>query len=103
MKPIAQRVKVEILFDGPLAGAVTEIVTKAGAGGYTLFAALGGSGDNGVWSGDGVSAADTKRLLLTVVTEEAAEQIVRGLEPLLDSQGIIVVTSQVGVVRAAKF
>lgn len=103
MKPIVERMKVEILFDAPLVGAVTDIVATAGARGYTLFPALGGTGQSGQWSRDGMSAPDSKQLLLTIASEEVAAEIVRGLEPLLDSHGIIVMTSRVGVVRDSKF
>jgi hypothetical protein len=98
-----ERMKVEILFDAPLLEAVSDIVTRAGAIGYTLFPALGGSGRGGRWSQDGMSHADTKIMLLTIATETAAAAIVRGLEPLLDSHGMIVMTSQIAVVREGKF
>lgn len=103
MKPAIERVKVEILFDAPLLRSVTEIVTTAGAGGYTLFQAFAGSGRNGMWSQDRMSDADTKLLLLTIATEEAASGIVSGLEPLLESHGMLVMTSRVAVVREARF
>ena len=98
-----ERLKVEILLDAPLADLVTGIVEEAGAGGYTLLPALGGSGRNGRWSEDRVSAADTKLLLVAIATDETAETIVHRLEPLLDSHGLIVMTTRVGVVRAQKF
>jgi hypothetical protein len=97
------RTKVEILFDAPLVDAVREIVVQAGASGHTLLPVLGGSGRSGQWNEDRISAADSKVLLLTIVNGQTAERIVRGLEPLLDSHGMIVITSSVGVVREARF
>jgi hypothetical protein len=103
MSAVTDRMKIEILFDAPLLEAVSDIVTRAGASGYTLFPALGGSGRGGRWSQDGMSHADTKVMLLTIATEEAAAAIVRGLEPLLNSHGMILMTSRVAVVREGKF
>lgn len=103
MKPIVERLKVEVIFDAPLVDVVSDIVTRAGAAGFTIFPALGGSGRNGRWSEDDMSAADTKLLLLTIATEDAAKKIVSALEPLLDTYGMIVMTSHVGVVREGRF
>jgi hypothetical protein len=103
MSASIERMKVEILLDVPLVDVVTGIVEAAGAGGYTILPALGGSGHNGRWREDRVTGADTKLLLLAVASDDIAEAIVRGLEPLLDSQGLIVMTTRVGVVRGEKF
>ncbi|MBP0441180.1 P-II family nitrogen regulator [Tianweitania sediminis] len=103
MNASIERVKVEILLDAPLCDLVTRMVEEAGAGGYTILLALGGSGRNGRWREDRVTGADTKLLLLAVAADDIAEAIVRGLEPLLDSYRLIVMTTRVGVVRGDKF
>jgi PII-like signaling protein len=103
MNTSIERVKVEILLDAPLADLVTRIVVEAGAGGYTILPALGGSGHNGRWHEDRVSGADNKVLLLAIATEQIADTIVRGLEPLLETHRLIVMTTRVGVVRGDKF
>lgn len=103
MNASVERMKVEILLDAPLVDVVTGIVEAAGAGGYTILPALGGSGHNGRWREDRVTGADTKLLLLAVASDDVAEAIVRGLEPLLDSYRMIVMTSRVAVVRGDKF
>lgn len=100
MNASIERVKVEILLDAPLVDLVTRIVEEAGAGGYTLLPALGGSGRNGRWREDRVTGADTKLFLLVIATEDNAETIVRELEPLLETYGLIVITTPVGVVRS---
>ena len=103
MNASIERVKVEILLDAPLVTLVTRIINEAGAGGYTILPALGGSGHNGRWREDRLSGADTKLLLLAIATDQIADTIVRGLEPLLDSHRLIVMTTRIGVVRAEKF
>jgi PII-like signaling protein len=103
MNATIERMKVEILIDEPLVDLVTRLVEEAGAGGYTILPALGGSGNNGRWREDRVTGADTKLLLLVIATEDTAETIVRGLEPLLETYGLIVITTRVGVVRSEKF
>lgn len=103
MNASIEQVKVEILLDAPLVDLVIRIVEEAGVSGYTLLPALGGSGRNGRWREDRVSGADTKLLLLVIATEDTAETIVRGFEPLLEAYGLIVITTRVGVVRGEKF
>jgi hypothetical protein len=103
MNASIERVKVEVLLDAPLVDIVIRIVEAAGAGGYTILPALGGSGSNGRWREDRVTGADTKLLVLAVASDDVAEAIVRGLEPLLDSYRLIVMTTRVGVVRGEKF
>ena len=103
MNASIERVKVEILFDAPLIDLVVRAVEEAGAGGYTILPALGGSGRNGRWREDRVSGADTKLLLLAIATDEIADTLVRELEPLLETHGLIVLTSRVGIVRGSKF
>lgn len=103
MNASIERLKVEVLLDAPLVDLVVRIVEQAGAGGYTLLPVLGGSGRNGRWREDRVSAADTKLLLVAIATDEIAQTIVHGLEPLLDTHGLIIMTTRVGVVRGEKF
>lgn len=103
MNASIERIKVEILLDAPLVDVVTRIVEEAGAGGYTILPALGGSGINGRWREDRVTGADTKLLVLAVASDDVAEAMVRGLEPLLDSYRLIVMTTRVCVVRGEKF
>jgi len=103
MKAFIERVKIEVLLDAPLVDLVAGIVEEAGAGGYTLLTALGGAGRNGRWSEDRVSGADTKLLLIAVTTDIVADTVLNRLEPLLDTHGLIVMTTRVGVVRGEKF
>ena len=103
MIPTTERMKVEILFDAPLSEPVVAVVRRAGGAGHTLFAASGGEGRSGRWSEDQLSNADSKVLLMTVVTSEAAAGIVRELEALLDSHGMMIMVSRVGVVREDRF
>lgn len=103
MSPAAERMKVEVLFDSPLADAVIEVVSREGGAGYTLFSAIGGAGRNGRWTEDRLSSADSKLLLMTIVPADTARSIVGALEPLLDSHGMIVMTSAVAVVRKDRF
>ena len=101
-QPIA-RVKLEILLDAPLAAPVIETIEYAGAKGYTLLPAVGGSGRNGRWREDTIVGADTKLLLMTIVSAEVANAILNSIRPWLDKYGMIVMTTQVGVSRGDRF
>lgn len=103
MNTTVERIKVEILLDAPLARMAMEIVEKAGATGHTMFSAAGGTGEGGRWREDLLTSADAKVLLLTITSAEIADMIVEALRPLLDSHGIIIMTSAVKVVRGEKF
>lgn len=99
----AERTRIEIVLDAPLARTAIEIIERAGVTGYTLFTASGGAGHGGRWNDDQVTRADSKVLLLTIATAEKAEAIVAALEPLLESHGIIIMRSSVRIVRPEKF
>lgn len=103
MSAAVERTKVEILLDAPLVRIAVAIVERFGTGGYTLFPASGGAGSGGRWSDDQVTSADSKVLVLTIASAETARAIIAEFEPLLETHGIIVMTSRVQVVRANKF
>jgi len=103
MNGMVDRTKIEILLDAPLARRAIDIVERAGVSGYTLFPASGGAGRGGRWSEDQITQADSKTLILTIAPHDKAQAIVAALEPLLQSHGIIVMTSLVQVVRPEKF
>ncbi len=102
MNASVERTKVEILLDAPHARLAMAILEKFGTG-YTLFPASGGAGRGGRWSEDQVAAADTKVLLLAIASAETAEAIVAEFEPLLETHGMIILTSYIQVVRANRF
>lgn len=103
MTQMTRRRRIEVLVDAPLVRRVVAAAASAGVTGYTLLPTLGGSGEGGAWSDDQISGAEAKVVFLTVTSEEKAEALIDALTPLLESYGLILMTSTVDVVRAAKF
>lgn len=98
-----QRRKIEVLVDSPLVRRVTQTADQVGVTGYTILPTLGGAGRGGRWSDDQVSGADAKVLFVTVTSQAKAEAFTDALAPLLESHGLMLMTSTVDVVRAGKF
>lgn len=95
--------RVEILVDTPLVRIVTGIADRAGVTGYTLLPTLGGRGTGGRWSDDQVSGAEAKVMFVSVMTEATAAALAEAMTPLLESHGLIMMTSPVEVVRKGRF
>jgi len=96
------RRRIEVLVDAPLVRRVVAAATAAGVTGYTILPTLGGAGERGAWT-DEISGAETKVIFLTVASEEKAAMLIDALTPLLESHGLILLTSVVDVVRGGKF
>lgn len=97
------RRRIEVLVDAPLVRRVVAAAASAGVTGYTLLPTLGGSGERGSWSDDQISGAEAKVVFLTVASEPKAQALIEALTPLLESHGLILLTSVVDVVRGGKF
>lgn len=103
MTQMAARRRIEVLVDAPLVRRVAAAAASVGVTRYTLLPTLGGAGERGAWSDDQVSGADAKVIFLTVTSEEKAAALIDALTPLLESYGLILMTSVVDVVRGGKF
>ncbi len=103
MTQMAARRRIEVLVDAPLVRRVAAAAASVGVTRYTLLPTLGGAGERGAWSDDQVSGADAKVIFLTVTSEEKASALIDALTPLLESYGLILMTSVVDVVRGGKF
>lgn len=103
MVTTVQRRKIEILVDAPLVRRVEAAAAAAGVTGYTLLPTLGGSGGGGRWSDDQVTGAQAKVMFVTITNDAKAAALTDALAPLLESHGLLLVSSVVDVVRAEKF
>lgn len=103
MTSTVQRRKIEILVDAPLVRRIVAAAEAAGVTGYTLLPTLGGAGHGGRWSDDQLTGAEAKVMFVTITNDAKAAALTDALAPLLESHGLILVTSAVEVVRAAKF
>ena len=98
-----QRRRIEVLADEPLIPAIVRIAAEAGIVHYTLLPTLGGAGAHGRWRDDQLSGATAKVMLLAVTSAEHAVAFVDRLAPMLESHHLLLLSSDVEVVRASKF
>lgn len=103
MTETIRRRRIEVLVDVPLARQVIAAASASGIAGYTLLPTLEGQGAHGHWSDDQLSGAQSKRLFLSITSSAKADAFVDRIAPLLDSHGLVLLLSDVDVVRAGKF
>ncbi len=103
MTRMTRRERIEVLVDAPLVPKLKALATEAGITGYTLWRVTGGGGTGGEWSEDLLSGATAKCLFLVIANPQRAEDFIAALEPLLDSHQLIVMRSDVDVVRPERF
>lgn len=100
---VSNKTRLDILVDRPLLSVVTDILHDTRVTGHTVLPALEGEGAHGPWYEDQISGSQRKVMVICVAEPDTADRVLTLLEPLLDSHGIVVMTSQVGVVRGSKF
>jgi len=98
-----RRRRIEVLVDAPLARRIVDHALAVGIAGYTLLPTLEGQGASGHWSDDQLSGAQSKLMFLSVTNADKADAFVERVGPLLDSYGLILLLSDVDVVRAEKY
>ena len=103
MTETIRRRRIEVLVDAPLARRVIEAARASGITGWTMLPTLEGEGQGGHWSDDQLSGAQSKRLFLSVTSSDKAEAFTDAIAPLLDAYGLVLLLSDVDVVRAARF
>ena len=104
MAKTVQRKRIEVLVDMPLLGRVEKLAEKAGIKFYTILPTRGGGGADGRWYDDRVTGgAGTKVMFSAITSAENADIFIEVLEPLLDDYGLVVIRSEVEVIRSGKF
>ena len=97
------RVRIEVLVDGPLAPKLAQLAREAGITGHTLIRTVSGEGRTGRWKEDLVSGATAKMIFLAVANRERTDRFVELVRPLLDSHGLLLLLSEVEVIRGERF
>jgi hypothetical protein len=103
MTTTVQRKKIEVMVDMPLARRVIDAAGRVGIHSHTLLPIASGSGSHGGWSDDQLSGAKAKVMFVTITSDEKASALIDALAPLLDDYGLMLVASDVQVVRGGKF
>ncbi|MCP5395140.1 MAG: hypothetical protein H6918_00120 [Sphingomonadaceae bacterium] len=103
MIEMTRRIRLEVLVDAPLAPRLSELADQSGFTGYTLYRTTSGKGRSGEWSEDLISGATAKYIFLAVANSERADRFLESIAPLLESYGLVVLRSEVDVVRPERF
>jgi PII-like signaling protein len=103
MTQTIHRRRIEVLADEPLIPAIVKLASDAGITHYTLLPTLGGAGAHGRWRDDQLSGATSKVMLLAITSAEHAAAFIDRLAPLLESHHLMLLSSDVEVVRGGKF
>lgn len=103
MTTTIHRRRIEVLADEPLIAVIVRIAAEAGISHYTLLPTLGGAGAHGRWRDDQLSGATAKVMFLAITGGDHAEAFIDRLAPLLESHHLMLMSSDVEVVRAGKF
>lgn len=98
-----RRVRIEVLVDAPIAPKLARLAEEAGITGHTLLRTASGRGRTGEWSEDLVTGATNKFLFLAISNSERADRFIATLEPLLDTHDLVMLKSEVEVVRSDRF
>jgi hypothetical protein len=98
------RKRIEVLIDSALSRKLVAAADAAGISGYTFLPVSSGKGAGGRWSDDQITGgAGAKLLFLTVTNEGKASALIDRLQPLLDSHGLVLLISDVNVIRGNKY
>lgn len=103
MTETIRRRRIEVLADEPLIPAIARLAAEVGIIHYTLLPIAGGAGSHGRWRDDQLSGATAKILMLLITSDAHAAAFVDRLAPLLESHHLMLLLSDVEVVRGAKF
>lgn len=97
------RRRIEVLADEPLIPAIERLAAAAGVEHYTLLPTLGGMGHSGRWRDDQVSGTTAKVMFMAVTSESGADRLAEMLTPLLEPHGLMLLVSNVEVIRGVRF
>ncbi len=97
------RKRIEIVIDTPLCTWLAREADGAGIPHHTFLAAESGRGRTGGWRDEDVSGALSKKMFVAIAKEENVDALITALTPHLDAYGLIVMISDVQVVRSERF
>jgi nitrogen regulatory protein PII len=103
MVQLVKRKRLDILVDSPLANWLASEAEKVGIPHHTFLPVSSGRGRTGSWRDEDVSGALAKKMFVAVAKEEQVSALVDALAPHLDAYGLVVVISDVEVVRSERF
>lgn len=97
------RIKLECLVEHRLLDWLLDLLQAQGVKGWTVLAAEQGRGGHGIWHGGEPTGVAEHALVVSICREEVAHRVLEALRPHLERTGMIVLKSDVEVLRAERF
>jgi nitrogen regulatory protein PII len=97
-RAIEDRMKVEIIVEGPVASRVRTLLAERGVDGFTVFPVLGGQGRHGEWPTIDVTSALATQMIVIVETETKARGLAAAAGKLLRNHAALIMISRVEVI-----
>ncbi|MEM1414676.1 MAG: DUF190 domain-containing protein [Myxococcota bacterium] len=97
------RKKIELVIDRPHLERYLRVLEAHGVRGYTVLPALEGKGSRGAWRPSRLTNAANRVLVLAVVDEAKAAEILEDLDVMFDELPGVAFVSDVGVLRPDRF
>lgn len=96
--------RIEIILEAPALHRLTGVLEAAGVSGYTIVPALGGRGEQGSWSREGLVGGAGQMVVVVCITDASrVDHLLTELMRLLSRQIGIVSIGDVAVVRGSRF
>ncbi|KLI63841.1 P-II family nitrogen regulator [Aurantiacibacter marinus] len=96
------RKRIEVLVDQAQTKRVTAAIDEVGITGWTVLPVSSGKGRDGRWREERVMGTD-KNLVVTIASQENAQQLAESLAPILTSHGLLLTMWDVEVIRGERF
>ena len=97
------RKRIEIVVEAVQAEAVTELLDRLGATGWTILPVQAGRGRQGLRQGGDPGGVFDNVLVLCIASEAVAARVIEARDELLGARPAIVSVSDCGVLRAEHF
>lgn len=98
------KIRLDICVEAPVIRRATEILDAHGVSGYTIFSAMGGRGESGVWARSGqITELNQMALITCILDPDRREPLLEEMFGRLRGQIGYVTASEVEVIRPSKF
>jgi len=103
MSNLATMAKLEVIVERPRLARVLELLEAQGVRGWTVLSADQGRGQHGSWHGSEPTGISEHLVLLTVCPPEVADRLMAELGPHLEEFAVVLMRSEVQVLRPHHF
>ena len=97
------RSRIEIVVEAVRAEAVTKLLDRLGAPGWTMLPVISGRGHQGLRRGGDLGGVQDNVLILCVASAEVTERVIAAQADFLEARPAIMAVSECQVLRAEHF